>query len=66
MVHTDDRKAVLVGIGVWLVALVVCLVDRERLVAHGDGWWVGVCLAGAGLGVVGLAHLHRQELRRRR
>jgi hypothetical protein len=65
VVRTDDRIAVLAGIGAWVVALVVCLVDRERLVAGGDGWWVWVCVAGIALGVVGLAHVHRQHVRDR-
>lgn len=66
VVHTDDRGAVLLGTVVWVVALVVCLVDRERLVAGGDGWWVWVCVAGIGLGAIGLVHVHRQHLRHER
>ena len=37
---TDDRKAVLVGLGLWLVALVVTLVVGAPLVgAHGGTWF---------------------------
>ncbi len=66
VVPTDDRRAVTLGTFGWLVALVVCLVDRERLVAGGDGWWVWVCVAGIALGAAGLVHLNRQLGRRRR
>ena len=64
-VPTDDRRVVTLGTGVWIVALVVCLVDYRRLVAGGDGWWVWVCVAGIGLGALGLVHLNRRRARAR-
>jgi hypothetical protein len=64
--RTDDRKAVLVGIGAWLVLLAVTLVVRGNLVDSGRGWWIWTCAAGAGLGVAGLAYLHHREVRQRR
>lgn len=63
--RTDDRKAVLVGIGIWLVLLAATLVFRDDLVATGRGWWTWTCAAGAGLGVLGLAYLHHREVTRR-
>src|SRR5206468_1986877 len=37
---TDDRATVLVGIGLWLVALVVTLVLHARLADQGRTWWI--------------------------
>ncbi len=66
MVRTDDRGTVLVGTGGWALALGVCALLRDQLVAAGNGWWLGVCAAGVGLGFVALAHLQRLEVRHRR
>lgn len=54
---TDDRRTVLAGIGLWLVAVVVTLVLHGRLEAAGHGWWVWSALSGAGLGVLGLLYM---------
>lgn len=53
------RKVVLVGLGLWTVALVVALV----LVAMDVKTWnaVWVCLAGIALGGIGLAWLGRKR-----
>lgn len=59
---TDDRRAVLVGIIVWLALLLVTLIMRDTLVLTGRGWWIWTCAAGAGLGVLGLAYLHHREV----
>ena len=56
-VKTDDRKAVLVGLGLWVVALVVTLVFFRQLSASGDGWWFWTVVVGLVLGLVGLAYL---------
>lgn len=60
---TDDRGAVLAGIAVWLVSLVVLMLSRSSLVADGRGWWIWTAVAGIGLGVIGLGHLHRRARR---
>ena len=57
--RTNDRAAVLVGIGLWAVALVATLVVHDRLAADGRGWWRWTALAGIGLGVIGLGYLRR-------
>jgi hypothetical protein len=57
--RTHDRATVLVGIGLWLVALVVTLVLHDRLAADGRGWWTWTALTGIALGGVGLVHLRR-------
>lgn len=61
---TDDRRAVAVGIAVWLVLLVLSVALHDRLVAAGRGWWLSVCVAAVLLGVVGLVHLQRRYRRR--
>jgi FtsH-binding integral membrane protein len=63
-VRTDDRKAVLIGMALWCVALVVMLVFAGPLAQGGHGWWLYTCVAGLVLGVVGLVYTSR--LRRRR
>jgi hypothetical protein len=55
---TDDRKAVLVGIALWLVALAVLLVFLTPLVAGGNGWWLWTCVAALALGLLGLLYTH--------
>ena len=57
-VKTDDRRAVLVGLGLWLIALVVVLV-----VGVGTVTWMWTIVVGLILGVLGLGYL---TVRRRR
>ncbi|MEJ2868973.1 DUF2530 domain-containing protein [Actinomycetospora sp. OC33-EN08] len=52
---TDPVRPVLVGMGVWVVALVVVLL------AGGSTPWVWACVVGVGLGVVGLSVLAVQR-----
>jgi hypothetical protein len=56
---TDDRATVLVGIGLWVVALLLALVFSARLAEQGRSWWAWTALAGIGLGVVGLLYVRR-------
>lgn len=60
--RTDGRRSVLVGTALWVALLVVSLVVRDDLVAAGRGWWTWTCVAGAVLGLVGLAYLHHRAL----
>jgi hypothetical protein len=55
--QTDDRKAVLVGLGLWVVGFVVVLIFLRPLAASGDGWWLWTIVVGLVLGLVGLAYL---------
>ena len=63
--RTDDRLAALAGLAAWAVALVVVLAQRGSLVADDRGWWVWACVAGLALGVIGLVHLQRREIKHR-
>ncbi len=60
-VATDDRKAVLVGFVLWLVALGWLLLFLTPLLAAGRGWWLWTVLIGLGLGLVLLVYTHRRR-----
>ena len=57
---TDDRKAILVGIGLWLVALIAALV-LGPLVSAANDWWVWACVAGLAFGLIALVYAHRKR-----
>lgn len=61
-VTTDDRKAMLVGVSLWLVALVVLLVMLAPLVASGNLWWLWTCVVGIALGLIGILYTHRRHV----
>lgn len=61
-VTTDDRKAMLVGVSLWLVALVVLLVMLAPLVASGNRWWLWTCVVGIALGLIGIIYTHRRHV----
>lgn len=56
----DGVRAVAVGTVVWAVLAVVAFLFRDRLDAAGHGWWAWVCVAGAGLGLLGLPYVIRR------
>lgn len=56
-VNTDDRKAVLVGTGAWLVALLVLVPTAEA----DNRWWILTCAIGVGLGLLGLIYTHHRQ-----
>ena len=59
-VDVDGVGAVLYGTLAWTVALVLCLLLRDRLAADGRSWWTWVCLAAALLGLAGLWFVRRR------
>ncbi len=61
--RTNDRVTILIGIGAWLVALVVTLVLHDQLAAQGRGWWTWTTLVGIALGGIGLDYIRRHERR---
>lgn len=60
-VDVDGVGAVLYGTIAWTVALVACLLLRDRLAADGRSWWTWVCLAAALLGLAGLWFVRRRR-----
>jgi len=60
--QVDTGRVVLVGIGLWTVALVVLLVLGDRV----DRMWTWTCLAAIGLGLLGLWIMKLQGQVRRR
>ena len=54
-VKTDDRKAVLTGLALWIVALVVLLIVQPRP----ELLWT--CATGVVLGLVGLIYTHARR-----
>jgi Protein of unknown function (DUF2530) len=60
---TDDRAAVAVGIGIWVVGLVLTLVFHERLADAGRAWWTWTALTGIAGGLLGLVYVTRRRRR---
>ena len=67
----------MIGSGWMLLGALFCLLGTVALVAiafvglrwfadHGHAWWVWSCLAGAGLGVVGIWYVRRRRAAIRR
>jgi hypothetical protein len=55
----DGVKVIAVGTVAWAIAtLVMLVVDRHS-------WWLWVCVAGLGLGVIGVPIQHRYQRRLR-
>jgi len=57
-VQTDDRKAMLVGMGLWVLGLAVLLLFIEPLNEAGNLWWLWTAVAGLVLGLIGLIYTH--------
>ena len=57
----DGVGAILVGTVAWTLALVLCLLLRDRLAADGHAWWTWVCLAAALMGLPGLWFVRRRR-----
>jgi fatty acid desaturase len=61
-VKTDDRKAILVGLVLWLIALGGLLVMLPMLIDTDNVWWLWTCVVGLGFGLVGLLYTHRRHV----
>ncbi|MEU8250784.1 DUF2530 domain-containing protein [Nonomuraea sp. NPDC048916] len=59
-IETNDTKTVIVGTVAWAVALVVLLILRP---APQNSWWIWTCVAGVGLGLLGLWYIRRRAAR---
>ncbi|NEM92392.1 DUF2530 domain-containing protein [Galbitalea soli] len=60
-VQTDDRKAVAVGLVLWLAALIVMLAFYTPIVAAGNSWWIVTCAVALVLGSIGLIYSIRRH-----
>ena len=54
-------RVVTVGTVLWAVAALVTFLLRHRLQAAGHGWWPWTCLAGVGLGLLGIEYCRRRR-----
>lgn len=61
----DGFGVTLVGLAAFAVGSVVSAVRYTDLQRAGNGWWLGVCLSGFGLGLVGLVYCMYRRARRR-
>jgi membrane protein DedA with SNARE-associated domain len=60
----DVVKIVLIGMVCWLVAFFVLLFAfRHQLDAHHSSYWLWTCLAGIGLGFIGIPYARRVDRR---
>ena len=61
-VKTDDRKVILVGEVLWLLALGGMLLFLRPLLASNGAWLLWTTLLGLGLGLVLLVFAHRKQV----
>ncbi len=57
----DDVKVVTIGTVLWGVAFVALVPFYGRLAEDGRGWWAWTCLAGFGLGLLGIEYCRRRR-----
>jgi hypothetical protein len=57
----DGVRTVAVGTVMWLVAFVLLLPFYGRLQSEDKVWWLWTCLAGFGLGLLGLDYCRRRR-----
>ncbi|MCA1981375.1 DUF2530 domain-containing protein [Nocardioides nematodiphilus] len=63
-IDVDGVRAVEIGTLLWLIAFVGMLPFYGRLRDDGRGWWLWTCLAGFGLGALGVEYCRRRRARR--
>jgi hypothetical protein len=57
----DGVRAVAAGTVLWAIGFVVLAVFRDDLDKEGLGWWLWTCLAGVGLGLLGLEYTRKRR-----
>jgi len=62
----DGVRTVQVGTGLFVLAFVALLPFYGRLEESGRAWWLWMCLAGAGLGMLGMEYCRRRRTARAR
>ena len=65
VMDVDGFNVTTLGIVVFAVASVLAGLFYDDLREHGNGWWLGVCLSGFGLGLVGMVYCLYRRARRR-
>ncbi|GAB3801533.1 hypothetical protein GCM10028798_17610 [Humibacter antri] len=63
---TDDRAALGVGTGLWVIAAIVAAVFAGPLAASGHGWVPATTFVGVALGLIGLVYAQVSRMRARR
>jgi hypothetical protein len=61
----DGVRTVEIGVVLWAIAFVALLPFWGRLEEDGRLWWLWTCLAGFGLGLLGLEYCRRRRKARR-
>jgi hypothetical protein len=61
----DGVRTIEVGVVLWLVGFLALLPFYGRLQESGRDWWLWTCLAGFGLGLIGLEFCRRRRKRSR-
>ncbi|MGH8826742.1 MAG: DUF2530 domain-containing protein, partial [Jiangellaceae bacterium] len=57
----DGVRTVAVVTVLWAVAFVALALRKNELDATGNGWWLWTCLAGVGLGLLGLEYTRKRR-----
>jgi len=61
----DGFKATILGLVAFAVGSVVTGIFFDTLQRAGKGWWLGVCVSGFALGLIGLGYCRHRRARRR-
>lgn len=65
VLDVDGFTVTILGLVAFAVASVLAAIFYPTLEQRGNGWWLGVCISGFGLGLIGLAYcLYRRSRRR--
>lgn len=57
----DGVRTISIFTTLWAVAFVFLALRKDTLDAAGQGWWLWTCLAGVGLGLLGIEHSRRRR-----